>query len=74
MSYYRLSNSDTWHFMINCSKFLKFTRVTRRKTGIELKFKDLNRTITAYTVKGRPKSGELCNECRAKEKRSLSKR
>lgn len=54
MEYRQLPKSDVWHFHPAC----RWWDRTSRRVGVKQK-----------TTEGRPATGELCNECRAKSKR-----
>lgn len=54
-SYRRLNGRDVWHFRPDCQWWLWMT---------------YNKPLDAYVVKNsKPRSGELCNECLAKQRR-----
>jgi hypothetical protein len=55
-AYRRLAHSDTWHFCVNCSHWRR--RLQDHKVG-----------DTAVEKRTKPTTGELCNECQAKERR-----
>lgn len=54
--YIRRPDSDTWHWMENCSKYPK------RRRG------EFTERLIGKPV--RPRSGELCNECIAKARKA----
>lgn len=56
--YMRLQSSDTWHWVPACSSYPKVTE---------------DMTHNVISTVGRPKYGEFCNQCGAKERNAKAK-
>jgi len=57
--YRRRRNSDTWHWWSTCSHWPALVRLLGKVSAKALPIK---------VSKSKPRSGELCNECQAKER------